>query len=204
MNRILLALIMAFCTISLAAQDDCIKVKFQSSAPAITDFVAALVADSESGEDNCDGESMAAFANAWKLHQQGKALPDGVKMIVDKKAGYVRFEERSEKDVLRIEMCYWNESDQKHKLFACGTHFFHNGVYSPGQFDGLTFYRYTNSTRKMTITGDVGYEFTCLSTDNAWISYELPQKGKDIIATTWHTKGPEHTTLKWTGRGFKK
>ena len=55
-------------------------------------------------------------------------------------------------------MCYWNEADGKHKLFAYNVGCYQNGTYSPGQFDGLTFYRYNNATKQMTPCGDVGFE----------------------------------------------
>lgn len=59
------------------------------------------------------------------------------------------YEQKYEDYVSRIEMCYWNESDGKHKLFADNRWSFEKGKPILGQYDGLSFYRYDHATKKM-------------------------------------------------------
>jgi hypothetical protein len=104
--------------------------------------------------------------------------------------------------MLRIEMCFWNESDRKHKLFAYNVACFTNDKYSAGQFDGLTFYRYDNGSKKMTPCHDTGFDVVYGTDDGAWISYELPRTGKDITVTSWYDDGKKQKRLKWNGHRF--
>ena len=95
-------------------------------------------------------------------------------------------------------MCYWNEADGKHKLFACSRWSFENGKAVLGQYDGLSFYRYDNATKKMARCNTPGFDVEYL--DKA---YALPRTGKDITVTTWDKNGKKtQKTLKWNGHGF--
>ena len=95
-------------------------------------------------------------------------------------------------------MCYWNEADGKHKLFACSRWSFENGKSILGQYDGLSFYRYDNATKKMSRCNTPGFDVEYLNK-----SYALPRTGKDITVTTWDKNGKKtQKTLKWNGHGF--
>ena len=99
-------------------------------------------------------------------------------------------------------MCYWNEADKKHKLFAYNVSSFTNGKYNAGQYDVLMFYRYNNATKKMSYCTDTGFDVEYGTGDGAMISYALPRIGKDITVTTWYEKGKKQKTLKWNGKKF--
>ena len=97
-------------------------------------------------------------------------------------------------------MCYWNESDGKHKLFAYNQWFYENGKPVGGQYDGLTFFRYNNATKKMSWCEAPGFDVEFHNT-----TYTLPRTGKDIIKTKWDDNGGKRqTTLKWNGRRFSR
>ena len=96
------------------------------------------------------------------------------------------------------EMCYWNMADKKHKLFAYSLWCFENGRPSLGQYDGIIFLRYNNSTKKMSLIDTPGFEV-----EYGDISYALPRTGKDIIVTRWDKNGKKaEKTLKWNGSRF--
>ena len=101
-------------------------------------------------------------------------------------------------------MCYWNEADGKHKLFAYNVALYTNGKYTAGQYDGITFYRYNNATKTMTPTSDVGIEEAYPTEMGASTSFTLPRTGKDLVVTwTWSDTGKvKKHTMKWNGRRF--
>lgn len=203
MKRIALTMIMVCCTLALAAQD-VIHVNYQGTKPTISDFASALLSN-ENGEDELEGEadeSFNAVKNAWNKHLMGIPQEKNVTLTVDEKNGFVLYEWRYEENMLRIEMCYWNESDQKHKMFAYNVSCFQNEVYSPGQFDGLIFYRYDNAKRELTYCEAPGFEVEYGTDDGAWVSYDLPRSGKDITVNYWHANKKTQKTLKWNGHGF--
>ncbi|MBO4723300.1 MAG: hypothetical protein J5629_10290 [Muribaculaceae bacterium] len=102
----------------------------------------------------------------------------------------------------KVEMCYWNEADGKHKLFAYNVAFFTDGKFDPGQFDGIQFYRYNNATKKMTYCDAPGFDAR-MRVDGAYVTYSLPRTGKDIIVTYWYDNGTKkQKTLKWNGCKF--
>lgn len=205
MKRILLAIIFACCTLALAAQD-AIPVKFQGERPTISDFAWAYlsyVAENEDEEEGETDESLNAVYQAWVRHRENKAQDPEDKLTIDQRNGFVLYEWSYEEDKLRVEMCYWNESDGKHKLFACGTYYFHDGKYSAGQFDGLVFLRYDNATKTMEYCGDTGFDVEYGTDDGAWVTYDLPRSGKDIKVNYWYDDGKtKQKTLKWGGRRF--
>lgn len=203
MRRILLSMIFVFCTLALTAQNS-IQVNYKGSKPTISDFASAyLIAYVWDEEEDVLDEARNAAKQVWIQHRQGKPLDEGETLTIDEKNGYVVYESRDGDFTVRIEMCYWNESDQKHKLFAYNVSCFDKGKYSPGQFDGLTFYRYNNATKKMTMCEDVGFDARFMTDDGAYVSYALPRTGKDIVVTSWYDTGKREKTLKWNGRRFR-
>lgn len=185
-----------------------IEVRFLGNTPDIIDFAWSYVTADEADGDNIDGEeeeccvneSLRAVEQALEACRTGEPLPENVTFTVDRKAGYICYKYQQDQYTVVSEMCYWNESDRKHKLFACKVELFTDGKrLSPGQFDGLEFYRYDPTTRKMSPV-DVGIEVEYQN-----ISYSLPRIGKDITVTRWDDKGrATKSTLKWNGRRFTK
>lgn len=207
MKRKSLAIIFACCVLALAAQD-AIKVNYKGSKPTISDFAWAFLSDYVYDEnvDDCLDEVRSSVKQAWILYRLGASQKKGESLTVDNKNGYTVFEHRekneSNEDLGRVEMCYWNEADGKHKLFAYNVACFRNGKYDPGQFDGIQFYRYNNATKKMTYCEAPGFEARG-GVDGAYVSYSLPRNGKDIIVTYWYDNGTKkQKTLKWNGRKF--
>ena len=95
-------------------------------------------------------------------------------------------------------MCFWNEADKKHKLFAYSNWSYFNGHPELGQFDALTFYRYDNATRTMEYALTPGFDVIY---ENG-TTYSLPRVGKDIKVNKWDGGMKNQTTLKWNGHGF--
>lgn len=210
MKRTSLTIIFACCILALAAQD-VIKVNFKGAKPTLSDLAWAYLNDYEYDEngDDCINEARAVVKQAWSVYRKGGELNEDEKLNVDNKNGYAIYEHRSEyesvEDVFQTEMCYWNEADGKHKLFAFNVKCFTNGKYSPGQFDGLQFYRYNNATKKMTYYQMPGFDSSLYTEDGAYITYSLPRVGKDIVITYWYDNGTKkQKTLKWNGRKFSK
>ena len=201
MKRIALALIFAGCLLAMSAQD-VMKVKFSGAKPTITDLAWAFLFsdDDEEEDDECDSEATAGIKDALTRYRQGRPQEEDVKLTVDNKAGYILYEWRYENYYSKIEMCFWNEADKKHKLFAYNRWLFKDGKPTGGQYDGLIFCRYTNSSRTMQYC-----EAPCFDTEFFNTSYTLPRIGKNIIMTKWLEDGTKaETTLKWNGHGFAK
>ena len=95
-------------------------------------------------------------------------------------------------------MCFWNEADKKHKLFAYSNWSYFNGHPELGQFDALAFYRYDNATKTMEYTLTPGFDVTY---ENG-TTYSFPRVGKDIKVNKWDGGMKNQTTLKWNGHGF--
>ena len=200
MRRWILAVLLAVCSLSLAAQEE-IKVNYQGERPTIRDLGWAYL-DSFDGEENIINEALDALKQAWLSQRYGGALEEGESLTIDEKNGFILYEIRGEENLFRIEMCFWNEADQKHKLFACNVGSYSNGKYDAGQYDGIEFFRYDNGSKQMVRWHDVGLGEDLYFEDGAEVSYELPRTGKDIVATIWYEKGPRRKTLRWDGRRF--
>lgn len=208
---LLLASLLAFSVLGLSAQS--FPVQFQGEKPNISDFAWAYVnyelapaedEDEEEGEGFYN-ESIGAVKNAMEKQRANEALDLGETLSIDLRGGFVLYEWKDvDSDTrLRIEMCYWNESDGKHKLFACGTYYFDGDQYSAGQFDGLTFYRYDNAAKTLTWTDDIGFEVEYSTDDDAWVTYDLPRSGKNITVNYWYGNGThKQKTLQFDGRRF--
>ena len=201
MKRISLAIMLALCTLSMAAQD-VIRVDYKGAKPTIIDFAWAFLFSEEEDEDECDQEATAGQKEALDNYRKGLPQRDGVTLTVDERNGYILYEWKDDEDdyTVKTEMCYWNEADGKHKLFAYNSWLYKNGVPAGGQYDGLIFYRYTNATKKMVMCDAPGFETEYFGT-----SYILPRNGKDIIVNKWDDNGKKtQKTLKWNGRRFNK
>ena len=203
MKRTLFAIILACCTLSMSAQEGGIRVKYQGAKPTISDFVTAYMNSISEGDDDCSDESFNAVKQAWNIKRAGKALRKSETLTIDEKNGFVLYENKIDENLLRVEMCYWNESDGKHKLFAYNVACYTDLKYSPGQFDGLTFLRYDNATKRMTYCESPGFEAVMGNNNGDWISYALPRAGKDIVVTTWLKSGKKQLRqLKFNGSKF--
>ena len=203
MKKLVLAIVFAFCTLAVSAQD-AIQVNYTGAKPTISDLAWAFLSV-DNGEDELEGEadeSFNAIKQAWIRHREGTPQDEHVTLTIDDKNGFVLYEWKYEENMLRIEMCYWNESDQKHKLFAYNVSCFQNDDYSPGQFDGIVFCRYDNAKKELTYCEAPGFEVEYGTDDGAWVSYDLPRSGKDITVNYWHANKKTQKTLKWNGHGF--
>lgn len=206
MKRLSFAIILTCLAMAVSAQES-IRVNYKGARPTISDFASAFLFDYvyDEDEDVLD-EARSGAKAAWTRHCKGFPQPEGISLTIDEKNGYAAIEFRDEyegdESLVRIEMCYWNETDKRHKLFAYNVTCFQNGKYSSGQFDGLLFYRYDSVTKKMTSCEAPGFEEKYSTEDGAWVSYSLPRTGKDIIYTEWRDGGKKQKTLKWNGRKF--
>ena len=203
MKRLLFSAILACLAITMAAQET-ISVKYQGAKPTISDFATAYLSAYEwNEEEDVLDEARNGMKYVWNKHLKGEPLGEDETLVVDQKNGYVCYEQKDGIYLVKIEMCYWNESDGKHKLFAYNVRCFANGAYSPGQFDGICFLRYTNATKKMTDIDAPGFIEKYDTDDGAYITYSLPRTGKDITYTEWYNdKKRKQKTLKWNGRKF--
>lgn len=199
MKRIALALLLSCSALVLAAQDG-VKVNFKGDRPTISDFVSTFIPASTDDEEY--NEPLAALTDAWERHQKGLPQKEGETLTVDQRNGFVLFESKDERSLLRIEMCYWNQSDGKHKLFAYNVGCYSDGVYSQGQYDGLTFWRYDNASKTMAWVDAPGFDVEYYTDDDELVSYALPRTGKDIVVTYWKDGAKKQKTLKWDGRLF--
>ena len=201
MRRIALAIILSCLTLSLMAQSG-IKVNYKGSKPTVADFAwAAFPSLNHEDEEESGDRPWRALENAMKRHSKGHAQEKGEKLIIDSKNGYILYEHAWDEDedyIFRLEVCFWNESDGKHKLIA-----FNNlASYAEAkpcltELSSLNFYRYDNTTKRMVSCDPPGFEIEYDGT------YELPRIGKDIIHNKWNDDGTtEKKVLKWNGKRF--
>lgn len=203
MKRTLLSAIICFClAVSLMAQDG-YKVNFKGSKPTVTDFTwAAFTSLNYEDEEETGDRPWTIVRDAMERQRNGLPLDRGETLTIDTKNGYILFEkvcdEYDDVYVIRMEVCYWNEKDGKHKLIGFnnmasvekGKPFF-------TEVSDFVFFRYNNATKRMVRCDPPGFEIDYEA------SYELPREGKNIIATRWNSDGTtERTVLKWNGRRF--
>lgn len=203
MKRIASAFFLICLALSLGAQDG-IKVNFKGSNPTVTDFVwAAFPSLNHEDEDESGDRPWRALEIAMTRHSKGQPQEDGVTLTIDSKNGYILYERVGEEYgdyISRLEVCYWNESDGKHKLIA----FNNMASYMEGrpcmtETSDIYFFRYNNATKRMEACDPPGFEvdYSC--------NYELPRSGKDIITTKWNDDGTiKQTVLKWDGKQFNE
>ena len=199
MKKLVAILFLLALTMTVSAQEG-IKVGFLGAAPDIMDFAWAWATANDDDPESEPDESSNALRQSLECYRTGEAQPEGFTITVDRKAGYILVQSKHDGYASKWEMCYWNMDDKKHKLFAMCIELSENGKrMNPGQYDGLTFYRYDNATRVMKLV-DMGIDVQYFNT-----SYALPRVGKDIIVTHWSENGREkwQTALKWNGHGFK-
>ena len=201
MKRILSAIIFSCLTLSLMAQKG-IQVNCKGSKPTITDFVwAAFPSLNYEDEDESGDRPWRTLEEAMKRYSKGIPQEKGETLTIDSKNGYILFERSGEGDedfIFRMEVCYWNESDGRHKLIA----FNNMASYAEGrpcltEMSGMDFYRYDNTTKSMVACDPPGFEIEYNGI------YNLPRTGKDIIFTQWNDDGStKQKVLKWNGRRF--
>ena len=201
MKRLALSIVVACCTLAVAAQEEGFRVNYQGAKPNIKDFACAYLASLFVDVEECDLEGLGLYADLQEsIKRQDKGLPleDNTTLTIDLKNGFLVYEHKHSEYLSRIEMCYWNEADGKHKLFANNRWSFENGKPMLGQFDVLSFYRYDNATKKMSSCETPGFDVEYFNK-----SYALPRTGKNITVTTWEDNGKKtQKTLKWNGHGF--
>lgn len=187
------------------------QVKYKGAQPTISDFINAYF-ESDEAWPEIWGECL----DAWKNHKAGKQQEKGAKILLDTKNGFMSFtfnlkeaygDDWSSEDKYVIEMCYWNCADKKHKLFAVSVYGKEKGEWTNGQYDGISFHVYDNTTHKMyqVPNEDLG---VVVMHDNANGVYPkdafiLPQKGKDIRLKTLIGKNMTERLFKWDGMRFK-
>ena len=202
MKRIASAIILCCLTLLMMAQDG-IKVNFKGSSPTVTDFAwAAFPSLNYEDEDESGDRPWRALENAMARHSKGLPQEEGVTLTIDSKNGYIvyeRVDDEHEDYIFRLEVCYWNESDGKHKLIAFNDlASYADGKPSISEVSNFVFYRYNNATKRMVRCDPPGFEIEYNGV------YELPRIGKDIIFTQWNDDGTtKRKILKWNGRRFK-
>ena len=204
MKRIILTTVLVCCTLSLAAQET-IRVNYKGAKPTISDFATAFLSVYEWNDDSEDvlDEARNAMKNTWLDYLKGEKLLQNEKLTVDQKNGYICYEYNGDGYQQTTEMCYWNEADGQAQTLRLQRKRVLKRHHSPGQSDGLIFYRYDNATKKMTYCDAPGFDEIYGTDDGAFISYSLPRTGKDIIYTEWRDNGKKkQKTLKWNGRKF--
>ena len=202
--KLYLLSILSLCFALFASAQNEMTVKYQGAKPGISDFITAYLQPvyGEDGEETCD-EYINSFREAFACHRAGKPQREGITFILDAKNGFACYESKYTEEgidhLFRIEMCFWNCADQKHKLFACSTWTYTNGLPAMGQYDGIVFFNYNNATHKMKFVSPPGFKEEY---DN--VSYSLPRTGKDITINDWRSGKLKTRTLKFTGNGFSK
>ena len=200
MKRTTLSIIMACCALAMMAQD-AIQVFPSGDKPTIVDFARALVSYVYNQPDDCGDRPTNAIMNALTNYRNDMPQPDGVTFTVDERNGYLLYEMKDEESTYRMEMCYWNEADGKHKLFAFNNlASFDNEDLRPisTETSSARFYRYDNAKKTMTYCAAPGFDVEYENTN-----YALPRSGKDITVIKWLGKGKStRRTLKWNGRRF--
>ena len=154
------AILLGVCVTATAQEDDyySFTVKYQGQRPTITDFVTAFLSQEELGE------VWGGVSDQWKLYRQGKKT-NGT-FTVDQKNGFIEYK-RIINDVdgrteSVTEFCYWNMSDNRHKLFAVNNHFSCNGKYYFTEHSGPSLLLFDTQTRRMSFAtlGDYGLEYS--------------------------------------------
>ena len=201
MKRLLSAIVFSCLTLSLMAQNG-IKVNYKGSKPTVTDFAwAAFPSLNYEGEEESGDRPWRTLENAMKRHRNGLPQEAGDKLTIDTKNGYILFEQAGNEDedyIFRLEVCFWNESDGRHKLIA----FNNMASYAEGrpsmtELSDIRFYRYDNNTKRMVACDPPGFEIEYSGT------YSMPRVGKNIIFTHWNDDGSTtEKVLRWNGRRF--
>ena len=124
MKRLSFAIMLALCTMGVWAQEG-IKVEFEGANPNIFDFAWSYLINYDPNTE--DYEATSGIRDALERYLQNENQDDNVTLIVDKKAGFISYEHLHQGHAQLIEMCFWNEADKKHKLFAYSNWSYFNG-----------------------------------------------------------------------------
>ena len=201
MKRVSLAIVFVCCALAVVAQEDAFSVNYKGAKPNIKDFASAFIASLISEAEECDMEGISMYKDLLRsisCQEKGLPLEENESLTLDLINGFLVYEWKQDEYLCRIEMCYWNEADGKHKLFANNRWSFKNGKPLTGQYDVLDFYRYNNATKKMSWCVPPGFDVEYFNK-----SYALPRTGKNITVTTWEDNGKKtQMILKWNGHGF--
>ena len=135
MKRLSFAIMLALCTMGVWAQEG-IKVEFQGASPNIFDFAWSYFLNYDPNTE--DYEATTGIRDALERYLQNENQDDNVTLIVDKKAGFISYEHLHQGHAQLIELCFWNEADKKHKLFAYSNWSYFNGTNSSPTAIGVT------------------------------------------------------------------
>ena len=207
MKRLSFLFILAICALAVAAQD-VVRVNYRGSRPTIRDFAVAYLSTFPGADEVEEGEQeglrlLDDMKAALARQSKGQPLDKSETLTIDQQNGFLLYQQRHDDYTTKIELCFWNESDGKHKLVACYREYSEGGR---DESDGLIFFRYNNATKEMTrcMNEDLGIYGKYIDGYDL-ISYSLPRKGKDIIVTSWKTSSDKkQTRLKWNGRRFTR
>ena len=86
MKRLSLAIILACCTLAVAAQEDGFRVNYQGAKPTIKDFALAYITSLISEAEECDEEGMSLYENlqdAIKCQAKGLPLESNSTLTID-------------------------------------------------------------------------------------------------------------------------
>ena len=199
------AILLGVCSTVSAQEEDIFSftVKYQGQRPTITDFVTAFLQQEELGE------VWGNVSDQWKLYRQGKKTSGT--FTVDQKNGFIEYkriindaEGRSE---LVTEFCYWNMSDNRHKLLAVNNYFSENGKYYFTEHSGPSLLLFDSQTRRMSFAtiGDYGLEYAPFGDTS--VIFNLPRQGKNIklVFPPTEEKPNRETTYSeyvWDGKMF--
>ena len=202
-RMIVIVCLMAACAIGAYAQNPyagitedgwSVHVGYKGARPTILDFANAYL-------DDESVEFLGQMRTALRQFKSNRPVSKGL-LTVDSKNGYLSYEDTYDDGDERssAEMCYWNCSDGKHKLFAVSQECYQNGKPIQTEFTGLSFFLYNNATRNMTTVGmeDIG---VVIETNDV-VTFTLPQKGKNIIMNQYSDHGIISHQLIWDGYVF--
>ncbi len=120
-------------------------VKIKGQKPTIIDFVNHYLHEPED-------ELTGSLNDMWQSYLAQKPQKEACKILVDVKNGYVKFEsvaDPADKYLSVTEMCYWNCADGKHRLIAFSNNLYIDDKPIEGQYTGISFALYENSTRRL-------------------------------------------------------
>lgn len=201
MKRLVSAILLSCLTLSLMAQTG-IKVNYKGAKPTVADFTWAAFPTLNFEDEEESGDCpWRALENAMKRHRKGLPQEEGDELTIDTKNGYILFESADNEIVdyiFRLEVCFWNEADGRHKLIA----FNDMASLTEGrpcitETSYIWFFRYDNVTKRMAVCDPPGFEIEYSGV------YRLPRVGKNITFTHWNEDGStKEKILRWDGRRF--
>ena len=195
MNNKTLILAICLSLASVATAQQTVSVSYQGQRPVITDFVNAVLSQRELNE------ALSNVRDNWNRHRLGQPLTAGAAFDIDVKNGFLRYDiTLSSTEHSWTEFCYWNCSDNRHKLVGVNTG--HELRFKTIQTEctGLTFYSYDNQSR--TLTPASAHDLGAAVIVTPVVDYRLPRQGKDITAVINAKSGPVNIVMHWDGQQF--